>query len=499
MAKTYEEWEAEAKKSGYYDTFSKEDINQIKQDTSWGDTLLTGKKEYDAAATPEEKAAIADKYNSQRINRGYYNTVSGDGSGGYKADSHTMDSLGIIKAYDSSLPSDKSSKYMTMIDTLLTQIAGDKFSYDAKSDPRYALAEEYAQQAMDNQMAESAILSGGYGNSYAANVGQQVYTDYMDDAVNDMEDRAYDKWLNERENKYNLLGIAQGLEEQAYNRAWNEDEREYNRAWDEDERRYSREQTDKQWAYTENQDAEEKAEAAKAQAQDSAYAFIMTFGTTDGLSEEELAATGWSQSYITALCKQAQDNIASGNVPEFSASEALSYYVGGNKSTKVCEAMQYYFGDDYAENADAYYKNLLAQNTTTYYSGGSNVTPADDDGEVETEEEVKTEYTDARNYLSEKGVANVYLEELMSPAEFNETLKKYGSVVAYFGDSHPSYYKYDDYVDGFLNEYKNKESEDKTLLSEVEFERKKRNGSVTINGIPFDSYEDYLKYMDENV
>ena len=99
--------------------------------------------------------------------------------------------LNLVKSYDDTLPSGKGSKYLTTVDKLFARLAGDSFSYNAKNDPRYKLAEEYAQNAMQNQMAESALLTGGYGNSFGAAAGQKVYTDYMDEAVNDMEDRAY--------------------------------------------------------------------------------------------------------------------------------------------------------------------------------------------------------------------------------------------------------------------------------------------------------------------
>ncbi len=394
--KTYEGFESEAKASGLYDTFDAKDLERAKTDASYGYDLLNYKKGWTTAHESGDKEgeefyagmgqALRDSHDSK-----YSPKPSGSGTPTYSG------ALAAIKAYDDSLPGDKSSKYMTMIDSLFTQIAGDKFSYDAKSDPRYALAEEYAQRAMENQMAESALLTGGYGNSYAAASGQQVYTDYMDEAVNDMEDRAYQKWSAERDNKYNLLGIAQGLEEQAYNRA----------------------QTERQWQYQTEQDAKADAETKKTNAQNIVYDYIRINGSIDGLSEEELAATGWSKAYIDSLVTEAKktitDNETAAGAPEFTAEQALSYYVGGNKSVKVLEAMQYYFGDDYADNAEAYYKNMTASTPTA-----TNTTPTA--GEVnpfdfsevyaQLEKSGAYDYESALNLLVAKGYKTAEAEAI---------------------------------------------------------------------------------------
>ena len=341
--KTYEGFENDAKAAGLYDTFDAKDLERAKTDVEYGYGLLGDKKGWKAAEAAGDKEGMelyAGLGQARRDSHDakYSPKTSGNGAPTYSG------ALAAIKAYDDSIPGDKSSKYMTMIDTMLRQIAGDKFSYDPKSDPRYLIAEEQARRAMDNQMAESALLTGGYGNSFGAAAGQQVYTDYMNEAVNDMEDRAYAKWSAERDNKYNLLGIAQGLEEQAYNRA----------------------QTERQWKYQTEQGAKAGAETKQTNAQAIVYDYIMTTGSIEGLSPEEIAATGWSEAYINSLVTKAQSaKTPEVNEPSFTAEQALSYYVGGNRSAKVLEAMLYHFGEDYAVNADAYYKNMTASTPVT--------------------------------------------------------------------------------------------------------------------------------------
>lgn len=497
MAKTYKEWEDEAKKSGYYDTFSDEDLNQIKGDVAYGDNMLAGKKRYDAAETPEEKAAIADEFANERLQRGYYNTVQGDGKGGYRATSTTAASLGGAQQ--------PTSKFST-INRLLAEIAGDKFSYDPKNDKRYKLAEEYAQQAMAHQMAESALLTGGYGNSYAANIGQQVYTDYMDKAVTDMEDRAYSQWKAERDNKYNLLGLVRDMEQQEYDRV----------------------QTERQWDYQEEQNAKKAESDAKTDARSIVYDHIQNGGNIADLSPELVAATGWSDAYINSIVskkqtddaktdaktmrdiydKQIDAHLAAGGTvdsipaevlagssyannmpllttlekyykskntpsgsskPVLSLKEAVDAYNSGNESSNVISALKYYYGNDFEGNMQR----------------------ANDD----------TIYTDAMNYLALEKISPAYTGLLVSPYEFEIEVRKYGRATVTLGDRQVSFSSYDDYVDAFVDEYKNKKAptngDGVTILSPSQFEAKKRGGSVSMHGQVFDNYEDYKRYMEE--
>ena len=329
--KTYEEFEADAKASGLYDTFSEEDLERAKTDADYGYGILNDKKGWKAAEATGDKEGMQFYSELANTRRQTY----GQGSG--KQSAASQNALAAIKAYDASLPGDKSSKYLTMIDSILQSVVNDKFSYDPKSDPRYALAEEYAGRAMENQMAESALLTGGYGNSYAAASGQQVYTDYMNDAVSDMEDRAYQKWSAERDNKYNLLGLARDMEQQEYDRV----------------------QTERQWKYQEEQDAKADEETKKTNAQNIVYDYIMTTGGIENLSPEEIAATGWSEAYINSLITKSKEAktteeaapvVTGAGKPVLTLKEAEAAYKSGNKSSNVLAALKYYYGDDYIDN-----------------------------------------------------------------------------------------------------------------------------------------------------
>lgn len=158
------------------------------------------------------------------------------------------------------------SKYQDQIDDFTNRLLNNE--YDPNTDPTYQYyRQEYTkggQQAMANQMAQAAALSGGYGNSYASSVGQQTYNQYMSELANkipelqqaafdmyntklntlrsldetdygrwndtlsrmynelgmysDADDTAYSRWAADRDNLYNRLSAVTGLSDQRYGR-----------------------------------------------------------------------------------------------------------------------------------------------------------------------------------------------------------------------------------------------------------------------------------------
>lgn len=80
----------------------------------------------------------------------------------------------------------------------------DKFSYDLNGDMLYKqYKDQYqllGQQAMMDTIGQAATLTGGYGNSYAQNAGQQAYQGYLqklNDIVPQLYGIAYDRYNQE--------------------------------------------------------------------------------------------------------------------------------------------------------------------------------------------------------------------------------------------------------------------------------------------------------------
>lgn len=91
------------------------------------------------------------------------------------------------------------------LNTLYRQVMEYKpFNYDVESDPLYKqMADRYTQMgktAMQDTMGQAAALTGGYGNSYAQEVGQQAYQQYLtalNDQIPTLYTQAHDQWAGD--------------------------------------------------------------------------------------------------------------------------------------------------------------------------------------------------------------------------------------------------------------------------------------------------------------
>ena len=110
-------------------------------------------------------------------------------------------------------------------DTVKKILNREKFSYDVNGDALYKqYKDRYTQmgkQAMMDTMGQAATLTGGYGNSYAQNVGQQAYQGYMQqltDKVPALYQIALDKYNNEGNTMRNNLSLMMQQDDVGYGR-----------------------------------------------------------------------------------------------------------------------------------------------------------------------------------------------------------------------------------------------------------------------------------------
>jgi hypothetical protein len=118
------------------------------------------------------------------------------------------------------------SKYGEQLNNILQQIQNpQQFKYDFNGDELFKYyADLYTQngkQASMDAMGQAAALTGGYGNSYAQQVGNQAYNEYLRNLYDkgfDLRNIAYQQYQDEQ----------QGLKDQ-YNILANQDQTDYNR------------------------------------------------------------------------------------------------------------------------------------------------------------------------------------------------------------------------------------------------------------------------------
>jgi len=123
-------------------------------------------------------------------------------------------------------PGAYTNRFGAALDDIYKQIQNrKKFKYEFNADPLFqAYKEMYLEngkQAMADAIGQASQLTGGYGNSYAEQVGQQTNQQYqrqLYDIGLDIRDRAYQVNQDELQALFDLAGLYQQQEAQDYAR-----------------------------------------------------------------------------------------------------------------------------------------------------------------------------------------------------------------------------------------------------------------------------------------
>lgn len=113
----------------------------------------------------------------------------------------------------------------SMKDAMQKVLDRDKFRYDLNGDALYQqYKDRYIQQgkqAMMDTMGQASALTGGYGNSYAQQAGQQTYQGYLqglNDKVPELYQLALDRYNQERTDLLNKYGLLSDQYDKEYSR-----------------------------------------------------------------------------------------------------------------------------------------------------------------------------------------------------------------------------------------------------------------------------------------
>ena len=123
-------------------------------------------------------------------------------------------------------PGEYQSQWQAQLDATINKILNrEKFSYDFNGDALYQqYKDKYIQQgkmAMADTMGQAAAMTGGYGNSYAATVGNQAYQQslqQLNDIVPELYQMAYDRYNQEGQDLYNQYAMLGDRENTDYGR-----------------------------------------------------------------------------------------------------------------------------------------------------------------------------------------------------------------------------------------------------------------------------------------
>lgn len=109
------------------------------------------------------------------------------------------------------------------LDLALQNLQNRKFSYDLNADALYQQYKDnyitQGKQASIDVMGQAAAMTGGYGNSYAATVGNQTYQGYLTQLNNiapELYKLALDKYNSEGADLTNQVGVLQSDKQMEY-------------------------------------------------------------------------------------------------------------------------------------------------------------------------------------------------------------------------------------------------------------------------------------------
>ena len=154
------------------------------------------------------------------------------GSGGVTEQTAYTPSDAVVRAQQqleqiqAAKPQGYNSKYGAALDNILGQIQNpEKFKYDFNGDEMFKqYADLYTQkgrQASMDAMGQAAALTGGYGNSYAQQVGNQAYDQYLMDLYakgDQLRQEAYQRYQDEKADRYNQLNALGQADDRDYGR-----------------------------------------------------------------------------------------------------------------------------------------------------------------------------------------------------------------------------------------------------------------------------------------
>ena len=178
-------------------------VDGIVGTNTWG-SLYGGNKTTPTPTTPTEPKSYSD------IDLSKYDSGYQKSDNVIAADKKKTDAENAYNNYG-----DFSYSNQATLDEVMNKILNrEQFSYDLNGDALYQqYKDKYIQQgkmAMQDTMGQAAAMTGGYGNSYAASVGNQAYQaqlNNLNDVIPELYQMAYDKYNQEGQDLYNQYGL----------------------------------------------------------------------------------------------------------------------------------------------------------------------------------------------------------------------------------------------------------------------------------------------------
>lgn len=239
MAMTYQDILKDIQAAGLENQFSKYDLATAQRFPEFGASMLSIKKDWNAATDQAGKAAANQA--AEALRRQYGSYLGGvDGSkyyslgpspGSYQSAyqqqiQDALDRLGNYQSFDYGPAPTYNNRYQTEIDDLLDRVQNyENFSWSKETDPAYsAYAKQYRREgarATEDAMAAAAAATGGQISTAAMTAASQAgdyYAGKLADAIPQLYENAYNRYLSEYSKLVDQLNQTQQQEQMDYNK-----------------------------------------------------------------------------------------------------------------------------------------------------------------------------------------------------------------------------------------------------------------------------------------
>ena len=289
---SWEDFLKELESSGLRGQFSDADMRLAQANPDVGMGILGYKKQWNGTTDENLRARYNEGANALRSSYGGY-------TGGANGGTYLKDPLAPRDFTFRDAPTYQ-NRYDDRIQELLNAVTNrEDFSYDVERDPLFAqYRKQYLREgkrAGADAMGQAAAMSGGLPSSYAGTAAGQAanyYNAKLTDKVPELEELAYQKYLNDFDMDRSKLAAVQSAEQSDYQK-YLTDLSQYNTdrsfAYGQFSDQLSREERDRETAYQKDQDARTRAlEEALTGAQFGDYSRLNELGfDTSGYQANE--------------------------------------------------------------------------------------------------------------------------------------------------------------------------------------------------------------------
>lgn len=229
MAYTYDDFVKAANQSGLMGQFSQDDLNLAQKYPEFGLSVLSLKKDYNNAATAEQRLLANQAANELR--KSYGNYSGGADGGSFRLESKLnrraddlLDQLGSFDSFSYGEAPTYENAFAQQQKDLLDRILNrEDFSWSKETDPQWSsYKKSYLREgdrATANALAQASAASGGRPSSYAVNAATQAgdyYATKLNDMIPTLYQQAYERYLDEYNMKLKDLNAVNQQEQLDY-------------------------------------------------------------------------------------------------------------------------------------------------------------------------------------------------------------------------------------------------------------------------------------------